>query len=51
VRTVELQAVGQVGAVAVAQRDASAHNGVAEPFQGISVHTAIIMTHQNGKVE
>jgi len=28
----ELQAVGQVGAVAEAQRDAPAHDVVAEPF-------------------
>ena len=45
VRTGELQAVGQVGAVAVAQGDAAAHDVVAEPFQGASIHTGI-MTHQ-----
>ena len=33
----ELQAVGQVGAVAVAQRDAPTHDVVAEAFQGVSV--------------
>ena len=46
----ELQAVGQVGAVAVAQRHAPTHDVVAEPFQGASVHAAI-MTHQGGNVE
>ena len=46
----ELQAVGQIGAVAVAQRDAPTHDVVAEPFQGASVH-AVIMTHQGGNVE
>src|SRR6516165_1814594 len=40
----ELEAVGQVGAVAVAQRDTAAHDVVAEPFQGISLHGPI-MTH------
>ena len=30
----ELQAAGQVGAVAIAQRDAATHDVVAEPFQG-----------------
>ena len=35
----ELQAVGQVGAVAVAQRHAPTHDVVAEPFQGASVHS------------
>jgi hypothetical protein len=46
----ELQAVGQIGAVAVAQRYAPAHDVVPEPFQGASVHAGI-MTHQGGKVE
>ena len=46
----ERQAVGQVGAVAVAQRHAAAHDVVAEPFQVASVH-ALRMTHQGGNVE
>ena len=46
----ELQAVGQIGAVAVAQRDAATHDVVAEPFQGVSIHGSI-MTHQGGNVE
>ena len=46
----ELQAVGQVGAVAVAQRYAPTHDVVAEPFQGASIHE-VIMTHQGGNVE
>ena len=46
----ELQAVGQIGAVAVAQRHAPTHDVVAEPFQGASVH-AVIMTDQGGNVE
>ena len=46
----ELQAVGQIGAVAVAQRYAPTHDVVAEPFQGASIH-ASIMTHEGGKVE
>ena len=46
----ELQAIGQVGAIAVAQRHASAHDVVAEPFQGVSVH-AVIMTDKGGNVE
>jgi hypothetical protein len=40
----ELQAAGEVGAVAVAQRYAPAHDVVAEPFQAMSIHEAI-MTH------
>ena len=40
----ELQAVGEVGAVAVAQRDAPAHDVVTEPSQRMLVHEAI-MTH------
>jgi hypothetical protein len=40
----ELQAVGQVGAGAVAQRDAAAHDVVAEPSQCMLVHEGI-MTH------
>ena len=46
----ELQAGGQVGAVAEAQCDAPNHDVVAEPFQGVSVHGSI-MTHEGGKVE
>ena len=46
----ELQAAGQIGAVAVAQRYSSAHDVVAEPCQVSSVHEGI-MTHQNGNVE
>ena len=46
----ELQAVGQVGAVAIAQRHAPTHDVVAEPFQGASVHAGI-MTHEGGNVE
>ena len=46
----ELQAVGQIGAVAVAQRDAPTHDVVAEPFQGASVHRSI-MTHEGSNVE
>ena len=46
----ELQAVGQIGAVAVAQCHAPTHDVVAEPFQGASVH-AVIMTHKGGNVE
>ena len=46
----ELQAVGQIGAVAVAQCYAPTHDVVAEPFQGASIHEAI-MTHQGGNVE
>ena len=40
----ELQAVGQVGAIAVAQCHAPTHNVVAEPFQRPLVHEGI-MTH------
>ena len=43
----ELRAVGQVGAVAVAQRDAPTHDVVAEALQGVTVHRSI-MTHQGG---
>ena len=46
----ELQAVGQIGAVAVAQCDAPTHDVVAEPFQGASIH-AVIMTDKSGNVE
>ena len=46
----ELQAAGQIGAVAVAQCDAPTHDVVAEPFQGMTVHRSI-MTHQGGNVE
>ena len=46
----ELQAVGQVGAVAVAQCYVAAHDVVAEPFEGASVHAGI-MTHEGGNVE
>ncbi len=46
----ERQAVGQIGAVAVAQCHSPAHDVVAEPCQVASVH-ADIMTHQNGNVE
>ncbi len=46
----ELQAVGQIGAVAVAQGYAPTHDVVAEPFQGVTVHGSI-MTHQGGNVE
>ena len=42
----ELQAVGQVGAVAVAQRDAPTHDVVAEPFQVASVHESIMTHHE-----
>ena len=45
----ELQAVGQIGAVAVAQCHAPTHDVVAEAFQGVSVHGSI-MTHQGGNV-
>jgi hypothetical protein len=44
----ELQAVGQIGAVAVAQREAPTHDAVAEPFQGMLIHGPI-MTHRGGK--
>ena len=46
----ELQAVGQVGAVAVAQCYAPTHDVVAEPFQGASIHTGI-MTDEGGNVQ
>ena len=36
----ERQAVGQIGAVAVAQCHAATHDVVAEPFQGASVHAS-----------
>src|SRR6202008_128307 len=42
----ELQAVGEVGAVAVAQRDATAHDVVAGQGQGILVHERIITNHE-----
>jgi hypothetical protein len=45
-----LQAVGQIGAVAVAQRNAPTHDVVAEPCQVASVHAAM-MTYQGGNVE
>ena len=38
----ELQAVGQIGAVAVAQCYTPAHHVVAQPFQGVSVHRWIM---------
>ena len=46
----ELQAVGEIGAVAVAQREAPTHDVVAEPLQGVAVHGPI-MTHRGGNVE
>jgi hypothetical protein len=46
----ELQAVGQIGAVAVAQRYAPTHDVVAEPFQGVSIHIDI-MADKSGNVE
>jgi hypothetical protein len=46
----ELQAVGQVGAVAVAQCHAAAHDVVAQPVQVASVHGSM-MTHADGNVE
>jgi hypothetical protein len=39
----ELQAVGQIGAVAEAQREAATHDVVAEPLQGMSLHGPIMM--------
>jgi hypothetical protein len=46
----ELQAVGQIGAVAVAKRHAPAHDVVAEPFQGASID-ASIMTDKRGNIQ
>src|SRR6185312_3723450 len=46
----ELQAIGEIGAVAVAQCHAATHDVMAEPFQGVSVH-AVIMTDKGGNVE
>ena len=44
----ELQARGQVGAVAVAQCHAPTHDVVAQPFQGAAIHTGI-MAHQGAR--
>ena len=46
----ELQAVGQIGAIAVAQCYPPTHDVVAEPFQGASIHTGI-MTDKGGNIE
>jgi hypothetical protein len=46
----ELQAAGQIGAVAVAQCHAPTHDVVAEVCQVASVHAAM-MTHQGGNLE
>ena len=46
----ELQAAREIGAVAVAQRDAPAHDVVAEPFARGPIHAGI-MAHESGKVE
>ena len=46
----ELQAVGQIGAVAKAQGDPPTHDVVGEPFQGALIH-AVIMTDKSGNVE
>ena len=46
----ELQAIGQIGAVAETQCHAPTHDVVAEPFQIASVHAAI-MTDKGGNVE
>ena len=50
VRTVNCRLLGQIGAVAVAQRNTPTHDVVAEPFQGVAVHAGI-MTHEAGNVE